>query len=291
MERSRRDPPQPVVEPVLQGCLSAGSGAYARLYPIPPTLLDRSGGTATLEDATGTPGAIRPRGEEEKSDGDGGTRGGDLSGRGEAEPGRGRVPPGGQGGPRVPRSGPGEVPRLHRGEDHRADLRARAADDLPGALAGRPRAGADQPGLPGAVQQRPRAVQGGAPVPPLGLPRDHQVPRVRADLQELPDRAADRRGQGGVGLRPEGEVGQRGDAVLPELHDGAVADHRRAHGRPRGRHRGGRPRDRLPVRAVQAPHEQVRGGGPHGEGAGLRRQPGAHRGDRATAAPTSSRRC
>ena len=180
----------------------------------------------------------------------------------------------------MPRAGPGEVPRLHRGEDHRADLRTRAADDLPGALAGRPRAGADQPRLPGAVQQRPRAVQGGAPVPPLGLPRDHQVPRVRADLQELPDRAADRRRQGRVGLRPEGEVGQRGDAVLPELHDGAVADHRRAHGRPRGRHRGGRPRDRLPVRAVQAPDEQVRGGRSHREGAGLGRKPGAHRGDR-----------
>ena len=180
----------------------------------------------------------------------------------------------------MPRAGPGEVPRVHRGEDHRADLRARAADDLPGALAGRPRGGADQPRLPGAIQQRPRAVQGGLAVPPFGLPRDHQVPRVRADLQELPDGNADRRSQGRIGLRSEGEVGQRGDAVLPELHDGAVADHRRAHGRPRGRHRGGRPRDRVPVRAVQAPHEQVRGGGTDGEGSGVGRKPGAHRGDR-----------
>jgi hypothetical protein len=40
--------------------------------------------------------------------------------------------------------------------------------------------------------------------PPVGLPRDHQVPRLRADLQELPHRPSDRRRQGRLDFDPKG---------------------------------------------------------------------------------------
>ena len=107
-----------------------------------------------------------------------------------------------------------------------------------------------------------------------------QVPRLRADLQERPHRPAHRRRQGRLRLRPQGQVGQRGDALLPELHDRAVAPHRRRHRRPGRRHRRGRPRDRLHVRPVQAAHRPLRGRRAHRQGARLRRLAGPHRGHR-----------
>ena len=48
-------------------------------------------------------------------------------------------------------------PRVRPRQDHRADLRARTPDHLPGPLVGRRRRGADQPRLPRRVQQRARA--------------------------------------------------------------------------------------------------------------------------------------
>ena len=120
-----------------------------------------------------------------------------------------------------------QVPRVPRAQDHRADRRAGAPDHLPRALAGRQGRGADQPRLPRPVQQRARPLQGRPALPPLGLPRHHQVPRLRADLQERPDRPAHRRRQGRLRLRPQGQVGRRGHALLPELHDRAVPPHRR----------------------------------------------------------------
>ena len=93
-------------------------------------------------------------------------------------------------------------PEFAEPQDHRAHLRARAADHLPRAVAGRPRRGAHQPRLPRRVQQRARPVQGRPALPPVGLPRHRQVPRLRADLQERAHRHADRRRQGRLGLRP-----------------------------------------------------------------------------------------
>ncbi len=215
----------------------------------------------------------------------------DLPGRAEAQPRRGRVPPGRARGARVGRAGPREVPRVPRAQDHRADRRAGAADHLPRALAGRQRRGADQPRLPRPVQQRARPVQGRAALPPLGLPRHHQVPRLRADLQERPHRPAHRRRQGRLRLRPQGQVGRRGHALLPELHDRAVALHRRAHRRPRRRHRRGRPRDRLHVRPVQAAHLQAtRRASSPARGSTTAARSCAPR-PPATAPPSSSRRC
>ncbi len=164
---------------------------------------------------------------------------------------RGGVSPGGEGGSGIARAGPGQVPGIRRAEDHRAHLRARAPDHLPRALAGRQGRGPHQPRLPRPVQQRHRGLQGRAAVPPVRVPRHHQVPRVRADLQECADRHADRRWQGWIRLRPEGQVEQRDHAVLPELHDRALSAPRRVHRRSRGRHRRRGPRTRLHVRAIQ----------------------------------------
>ena len=72
-------------------------------------------------------------------------------------------------------------------------------------------------------------------------------------LTTLPDG----RRQGRLGLRPEGQERQRSHALLPELHDRAVPPHRPRHRRAGRRHRRGRPRDRLPVRPVQAPAQRV----------------------------------
>ena len=63
--------------------------------------------------------------------------------------------------------------------------------------------------------------------------------------------------QGRRGLRPEGPVRRRGHALLPVLHDRAAAAHRSVHRRPGRRHRRGRPRDRVPVRPVQADPQRV----------------------------------
>jgi len=46
-------------------------------------------------------------------------------------------------------------------------------------------------------------------------------------------------GKGGVGLQPQGQVGHRSHAVLPQLHERAVPAHRPGHGCAGGRHRGG----------------------------------------------------
>ena len=48
--------------------------------------------------------------------------------------------------------------------------------------------------------------KGRAALPPVGQPRDSQVPRVRAGLQELPHHAADGWRQRGLGFRPEGQA-------------------------------------------------------------------------------------
>ena len=71
------------------------------------------------------------------------------------------------------------------------------------------------------------------------------------------DHAADGRRQGRLGLRPQGQERQRGDALLPELHERAVPPHRPGHRRAGRRHRRGRARDRLPVRAVQEAAQRV----------------------------------
>ena len=62
-------------------------------------------------------------------------------------------------------------------------------------------------------------------------------------------------GKGGSDFDPEGQERCGSDAVLPELHDRAVPAHRAGHGRSRRRHRRGRTRDRVPVRAIQAAAE------------------------------------
>ena len=115
-----------------------------------------------------------------------------------------------------------------------------------------------QPRLPRAVQPRARPVQGRPAVPPQREPRHRQVPRLRADLQERPHRPADRRRQGWLRLRPQGPVRRRDHAVLPVVHDRALPPHRRVHRRAGRRHRRRRPRDRLPVRPVQADHQPLR---------------------------------
>ena len=189
------------------------------------------------------------------------------------------------------RAGGRQASGVRPGQADRADLRARAPDHLPGAVEGRPWRGADQPRLPRRVQQRARALQGRAAVPPVGEPRHREVPRVRADVQERAHRHADRRRQGRRRLRPEGPLGRRDHALLPELHDRAVPPPRRVHRRARRRHRRRRPRDRLPVRPVQAHHEPLRVRRADRQGPRLGRRAGAHGRPPATAAPTSSRRC
>ncbi len=84
-----------------------------------------------------------------------------------------------------------------------------------------------------------------------------QVPGVRAGLQELADDAAHGWWQRRLGFRPEGQERQRGDAVLPVVHDGTLPPYRTRYGRAGGRHRCRRPRDRLSVRPVQTDRQSV----------------------------------
>ncbi len=121
--------------------------------------------------------------------------------------------------------------------------------------------------------------KGGLRFHPIRHAERAQVPRLRADLQEQPDRPSDGRRQGRLELQPEGQERPRGDALLPVDDDRAAPPHRRGHRRPGRRHRRRRARDQLPVRPVQAPGEPLRRH-PDRQGAGVRRQPGAHRGDR-----------
>jgi glutamate dehydrogenase (NADP+) len=83
-------------------------------------------------------------------------------------------------------------------------------------------------------------------------------------------------GKGGSTSTPRAR-GQRGDALLPELHGRAVPPHRSQHGRARRRHRRGRPGDRLPVRHVQAAAQRVHRRA-HGQEPQLGRQPDPSRG-------------
>ena len=98
-------------------------------------------------------------------------------------------------------------------------------------------------------------------------------------------------GKGGSDFDPKGRSRRRGHAVLPELHDRAVPPPRRVHRRAGRRHRRRRPRDRLPVRPVQAHHQPLRVRRPHRQGhrAGAARWCAPRR--PATAPSTSSTRC
>ena len=58
-------------------------------------------------------------------------------------------------------------------------------------------------------------------------------------------------GKGGSDFDPEGQVGQRGDAFLPELHGRAVPPYRPEYRRAGRRYRGRRAGDRLSLRDVQ----------------------------------------
>ena len=134
-------------------------------------------------------------------------------------------------------------------------------------------------GLPHRDEQRDRSLQGRTALPPEREPGHPQVPGLRAGLQEQPHHPAHGRRQGRLGLRPQGQERQRGDAVLPELHDRALPPRGPQHRRAGRRHRRGRPRDRLPVRPVQAHRQRVHRRA-HRQGPGLGRQPHPSRGDR-----------
>ena len=195
------------------------------------------------------------------------------------EPGRARVPSGREGSGRVARARPRQAPRVSRSEDPRAHRRAGARDHVPRALGGRQGRDPGQPRLPHPDEQRHRPVQGRPALPPVRQPRHPQVPRLRADLQELADDAAHGRRQGRLGLRPQGQERQRSHALLPELHDRAVPPHRPGHRRARRRHRRGRPRDRLHVRPVQEAAQRVHRRA-HRQGPQLGRLAHPSRGDR-----------
>ena len=59
--------------------------------------------------------------------------------------------------------------------------------------------------------------KGGLRLHPVGEPRHHQVPRLRADLQEQPSPALPMGGgKGGCDFDPKGKSDARGHALLPE---------------------------------------------------------------------------
>ena len=161
----------------------------------------------------------------------------------------------------------------------RASRRTRARHHVPRPVDRRRRQAARQPRLPRPVQQRDRPLQGRPALRFHRQPLGPQVPRLRAGLQELPHHAPDGRRQGRLGLQPEGPLRRGGHALLPELHDRALPPHRPGHGRPGRRHERGRPRDRLPLRPVQAHRERVHGRA-HRQGPLLRRLAHPSRGDR-----------
>ena len=98
-------------------------------------------------------------------------------------------------------------------------------------------------------------------------------------------------GKGGSDFDPKGRSRRRGHALLPVLHDRAVPPHRRVHRRAGRRHRRRRPRDRLPVRPVQADHQPLRVRRADRQGPRLGRLAGAHGGDRLRHRRSSSTRC
>ena len=133
--------------------------------------------------------------------------------------------------------------------------------------------------------------KGGLRLHPSREPRHHQVPGLRADLQEQPHHACPwAAARAARDFDPKGksdmEVMRFCQTFMTELY----APHRRRHRRARRRHRRGRPRDRLHVRPVQAHPERVRGRA-HRQGPDLRRLAGPHRGHRLRPAATSPRRC
>ena len=91
--------------------------------------------------------------------------------------------------------------------------------------------------------------------------------------------------KGGSNFNPKGKS-DREVMRFCQSDDRAAPPHRRGHRRSGRRHRRRGAGDQLPIRPVQAPVQSLRGH-PHRQGAGLRRQPGAHRGDRLRHASTS----
>ena len=65
--------------------------------------------------------------------------------------------------------------------------------------------------------------KGGLRFHPDGRPGPAQVPGLRADLEELADHPAHGRGQGRLGLRPEGAQRVGDPPVLPVVHDRAAS--------------------------------------------------------------------
>ena len=98
-------------------------------------------------------------------------------------------------------------------------------------------------------------------------------------------------GKGGSDFDPKGksddEVMRFCQSFMTEL----CRHHRRAHRRTGRRHRRRRPRDRLPVRPVQAHHQPLRAGRADRQGLDLGRLAGPHRSHRLRLRPTSSTRC
>ena len=167
------------------------------------------------------------------------------------------VPAGGEGSGGLARALPRSSRGVSRGEGPRAVRGARASVDVPRRVGRRSRRGTGESRSPGGDVERHRPVQGRAAVPPHGVPRHAEVPRVRAGVQERAHDASARGRQGRRRLRSQGQERAGGHAVLPGVHDRAVPPHRLAHRRAGGRHRRRRARDRLPLRPVQAHHERV----------------------------------
>ena len=68
----------------------------------------------------------------------------------------------------------------------RPSCRAGESHKIPRAVGRRQRQGPREQRIPHQFNSAIRTVQGRTPFPPLGLRRHHKVPRLRADLQELP---------------------------------------------------------------------------------------------------------
>ena len=183
-----------------------------------------------------------------------------------------------------PRAGARQAPRVRRRRGHRADLRARAADHLPRAVGRRPRARCRSTAASGSSSTaRSGPYKGGLRFHPsvnLGIVKFLGFEQIfKNALTGMPIGG----GKGGSDFDPQGPLRRRGHALLPVLHDRAVPPPRRVHRRARRRHRRRRPRDRLPVRPVQADHQPLRVRRAHRQGPRLGRRAGAHARPPATA--------
>ncbi len=170
-------------------------------------------------------------------------------------------------------------PEYRSRKDPRADGRTGPCDHVSRPLDRRSGGIPHQPWIPDPDEQRHRALQGWAPVSPLGESRHPEVPGLRAGIQEQPDDAAHGRRQGGIGFRPERKERSGGHAVLSEFHDRALPACRSGHRRPGRGYRGRGARDRVSVRAVQAADQGIFGR-PHRQRAqlgGVPGPPGGHR--------------